>query len=135
MTSDSRQNGYHDPRRTSLECRTEITSNCFVIHVLGEVDLATVPILERALDSALASTYPIIVDFEATSYIDSTGLHVLLRARRRHAEILAAAAPAPTLRRVFELTHVDQAIPLYPTLRAAMRAICVASPPSEVAGS
>ncbi len=135
MTSDSRQDGYHDPRGTSLECRTETISDCFIIHVSGEVDLATVPILERALDSALAASCPIIVDFEAARYIDSTGLHVLLRARRRHHHILAAAALAPTLRRVFELTNVDQVIPLYSTLREALSAICSTSPRSEVAGS
>ena len=68
MTSDLRRNGHHDPRRTPLECQTEVISDCSVIHVSGEVDLATGPILERALDSAIAWPYPIIVDFAATRY-------------------------------------------------------------------
>jgi anti-sigma B factor antagonist len=135
MVSDFEQNGHHEQRGTTLECRTEVVSDCTVIHVSGEVDLATAPILEKALDSAIAARHPIIVDFAATRYIDSTGLHVLLQARRRHTRAVAAAGLPPTLRRVFELTNVDQTIPLYATVAEALSRICPASTSSEVAGS
>jgi anti-sigma B factor antagonist len=118
-----------------LECRTEVVSDCTVIHISGEVDLATAPVLERALDAALAVPSPIILDFAATRYIDSTGLHVLLQARRRHRQVVAAAGLTSTLRRVFELTSVDKMIPLYPTVAQALSTLCPASTSSEVAGS
>ena len=133
MTSDFRPNGHHEPRGAALECRTEVVSDCSVIHVLGEVDLATVPILEQALAAAIAAAHPIIVDFAATTYIDSTGLHTLLQARRRHHKVVAIAALTPALRRVFELTRVDQTITLYPTLAEALSTVCPKSMSSGVA--
>ena len=134
MTSDLPHDGHHDPRGSLLDCRTEVISDCSVIHVSGEVDLATAPILERALAAAIGGSYPIVVDFAATRFIDSTGLDVLLRARRRHHQILAVAALPPTLRRVFELTKIEQTIPRYGTLAEALSALCTATPPSGVAG-
>jgi anti-sigma B factor antagonist len=127
MTPDFPQDGRHEPQGTTLECRTEVISNCTVIHVSGEVDLATAPILERALHSAIAASYPIIVNFAATRYIDSTGLRVVLQARGRHRQVVAAAGLTPTLRRVFELTNVDRTIPLYPTVAEALSTVCPAS--------
>lgn len=96
--------------------------------------MATAPILERALAAAIGGSYPIVVDFAATRFIDSTGLEVLIRAARRHNQVLAAAALQPTLKRVFELTRIDQTIPLYNTLKEALSAVCAATPPSGVAG-
>ncbi len=131
MNSDFRQNGHHDPRGATFECRTEVVSGCSVVHVFGEVDLATVHILKEALDSAIAAPHPIIVDFAATRYIDSTTIHALLRAKERHHQTLAVAALGPMLRRVFRLTKVDEVIPLYDTLDAALSTVCV---PSASAG-
>lgn len=135
MTSDFRHNGHHDPRGALLECRTEVTSGCSVIHVSGEIDLATIHILKNALDSAIAAPYPIIVDCAATRYIDSTGLHVLVRAKERHHQILAVAALAPTLKRIFELAKIDQTVWFYSTLDAAVSALCAPLPSGGVTRS
>jgi anti-sigma B factor antagonist len=127
MTPDSRQDGHHDPRGAVLECRIEMISDCSVVHVCGEVDLATVHILNKALDTAIAAPHPIIVDFAETNYIDSAGIHALLLAKGRHHRTLAAAALAPVLTRIFELTAVDKVIPLYETLDAALSTVCTPS--------
>ena len=127
MTSDFRQNGHHDPRGAVLECRLEVVSDCSVVHVSGEVDLATVHILNKALDTAISAPHPIIVTFMRTTYIDSAGIHALLLAKRRHHTTFAAAALAPTLRRIFELTGIDKVIPLYDTLDAALSTVCTTS--------
>lgn len=131
MTSDARGNG-HDPRRAVLECRTEVVSNCTVIHVSGEVDLATIHVLIGAPDSARAAPHPILVDLAETKYIDTTGIHALLHARERHDNTLAVAALAPTLKRIFDVLEIGRIIPVYDTLKAALSTVC---PPSAASGA
>lgn len=127
MTPDYRQNGSHGPRGATLECRTEVVSECSVVHVSGEVDLATVHILKDALDAAILAPHPIIIDFAATRYVDSATIHVLLRTQERHHKTLAVAALGPTLKRIFDLTKVAEVIPLYETLAEALATECTAS--------
>lgn len=54
------------------------------IVVLGELDIATAPELERELRQRLAdpSCREIVLDLRSTSFIDSSGLRVLLLASR-----------------------------------------------------
>jgi anti-sigma B factor antagonist len=127
MKGDFRRNGHHDPRGSALECRIELVSDCSVVHVCGEVDLATVHLLNKALDAALSASRPIIVSFAKATYIDSAGIHALLLAKRRHQTTIAAAALAPTLKKIFELTGIDEIIPLYDTLDVALSTLCVPS--------
>ena len=54
-----------------------------VLAVAGEVDLATVPELEHAIKDVLdESTSNLVVDLSNTSFMDSTGLRVLIMADR-----------------------------------------------------
>jgi anti-sigma B factor antagonist len=132
MNADAGHNGFHDPRGALLTCRTEIVSDCSVIHVSGEVDVATIHIFKEALDAAVAAPYTIIVDFAATAYIDSTGIHELIRAKERHRHPLAVAALAPTLKKIFQITKIDEVIALYATLDAALSAVCTRSASGHV---
>ena len=55
-----------------------------LVSVWGEVDLYTAPQLERVLDDATrAGDQDVLVEFSRDSFIDSTGLHVLIHAARR----------------------------------------------------
>ena len=56
-----------------------------VIAPMGELDLASAPLLDRELE-ALASVPLVIVDLRSVESIDSTGLNVLLRGRQRAME-------------------------------------------------
>ena len=124
MHSDFRQDARPDPAETPLECRIEDVSGCTVIHVSGEVDLVSGHILKMALNSAIATRRPIIVDFSATRYIDSTGIQVLLNAKERHQQTLAVAALASIPKRILEIAKIQEVIPLYATLAAAMSTVC-----------
>lgn len=54
-----------------------------VLGVAGEVDLATVPELERAVKGVLdEGTSNLVIDLSDTSFMDSTGLRVLIMADR-----------------------------------------------------
>jgi anti-sigma B factor antagonist len=67
--------------------RTRLESDVIVISVSGEVDLASADQLEKAIrDAEQSATGWIVIDLEDLTFLDSTGLGVLLQARRRATE-------------------------------------------------
>jgi anti-sigma B factor antagonist len=85
-----------------------------VLEVSGEIDLATAPALEHELLRAERSHDLVAIDLSKTSYLDSTGLHLImaadLRLREHGGRLLVVQGP-PQVSRVFELTglidHLD----------------------------
>ena len=81
------------------------------IAVLGELDIFTAPSLEDAV-LGLEDAKPglVVIDLTGVSFIDSTGLSVLLtaseRAREQGRRLVVVRPPLPALR-VFTLTRVD----------------------------
>ena len=55
---------------------------CEVIGLAGELDMATAPHLEAVLDRMMVIPKHIIVDVSELGFIDSTGLHLLVRASK-----------------------------------------------------
>lgn len=68
------------------------------ITVAGEVDIDSAPKMRQALDAALAVGDPIVVDLAAVTFMDSSGLSVLiaahLRARDRGLELRLRDVPS-----------------------------------------
>ena len=56
------------------------TGCCEFIDLAGELDLATAPHLEAVLDRMMVIPHHLVVDVSELTFIDSTGLHLLLRA-------------------------------------------------------
>jgi anti-sigma B factor antagonist len=77
----------------------------------GELDLATVPVLEDHLATfAQLGVSAILVDMEAVEFIDSTGLHAILQARSRARAAghqLTVVGAGPTIRQLFDLTGTE----------------------------
>jgi anti-anti-sigma factor len=74
----------------------------------GELDLATETKLAEVLEPALAAGGRVVLDASRLTFIDSTGLHCLLRAIRTsdgHGR-LVLARPSPAVRKVFDLVLV-----------------------------
>ena len=95
-----------------------------VVSVTGEVDLATGPELERALvalrEDRVAS---VIVDLTDCSFMDSTGLHLLTRTRRRFDRAggrVAVVSANQSVLKLFEITRLDQLFAIYPSRAAAL---------------
>ena len=68
----------------------------------------------------------LIIDLEAVSLVDSSGIALLLNTFRRldHAgRRLAIACPRGSPRRAFELTALDRHLPIYETRREALAAV------------
>ena len=85
--------------------------------VSGEVDIAVVPALERALDAAIRDTIgAFVLDLCDLEFLDSRGLAVLLRARAllaRDERALAIVCPPGNVRRLFEVAGVADLLFLY----------------------
>jgi anti-anti-sigma factor len=75
------------------------------LRLIGEIDMDTSPILRRRLESDPPVT---VLDFRNVTFIDSTGLNVLINANRNRAEGLVLRSPAGAVARVLELSGVDR---------------------------
>jgi anti-sigma B factor antagonist len=85
----------------------------------GELDLSTAPLLEAALLAAEATdTATITLDIDAVSFIDSTGLRVLLEAHTRSladSRRLRLTQGSPQAQRLFVLAAVGDVLPFVDT--------------------
>ena len=112
---------------TEFSVETLEGDGCAVVAVGGEADLHTAPLLKgelvRAIDSGARR---LVVDFSRTTFIDSTVLGNLVRARKRlvtaGGEEVALVATDSTVVRVLEVTGLDRVFAIFPTREAAMRA-------------
>ena len=93
--------------RLSCGTRTSPDGSVAVLAAQGEVDVATAPVLRDALDHVRPEAQTIVIDLAGVTFLDSTGLGVLIGARRR---LLPAGIrmlvinAAPTVWRVFKMT-------------------------------
>jgi anti-sigma B factor antagonist len=74
----------------------------------GELDLAAVPTLEAAIPD-LAAGEALVVDLRDLTFIDSSGIHVLMRldtAARDDGWSLVFVRGQPAVQRVLDLCHV-----------------------------
>jgi anti-sigma B factor antagonist len=93
---------------------TELSSGWQCIAVSGEIDLATVPELESAIDSVFSTnSHPLVVDLTESSFMDSTGLKTLVMASRRFDENgrpFAIAVSGGPVSRLIDLSGVETSI-------------------------
>lgn len=94
-----------------------------VLSFAGELDLATTATLDRAIAVAIErGAAQVWVDLRHTSFMDSSGVHCLLRARRTLAQLnrgFAVICDGDPVRRVLSITGADRAIATYPDRAAA----------------
>jgi anti-sigma B factor antagonist len=97
------------------------------VALAGELDVAEVPPVERALDEAIAeSAGAFLVDLCELEFLDSSGIRVLLRARAvlgRNDRTLALICPPGPVRRALELTGVSDLFTIYASRNGAAYAI------------
>ena len=87
------------------------TSGSHIITVSGEVDISNADALRASIEQGLAATDEVRLDFSAVSYIDSTGIGVLVGAARRAAEAgkrFSVVEVQPSVMRIVQLLGVDR---------------------------
>ena len=129
VADDPTEHPTHDAGSELLALTVERPTNgVCVVTVGGELDMLTVPMLEACLGKQL-STAPrhLVVDLQLVSFLDSTGLNCLLRAReatlttttRLHLAGLATRAVA----RPLEVSQLLEVFTTYPTVTQALAAL------------
>jgi anti-sigma B factor antagonist len=97
-----------------------------LLTVEGELDIATAPRMLGALNEAIADMdAPLVVDLTDVVFMDSTGLALLMNARRRVVRLghgFAIICPTGPIARVFEIADMVDSLRVCPdreTARAA----------------
>ena len=100
-----------EPALAPLEVRRFDDPLGVVLVLRGELDLATVPLLQEHLDRAVRSGAAVVIDLAGLGFIDSSGLQVLLRAdrqlRARNGQLVLLGG-SRAVYRAFELAGMDR---------------------------
>lgn len=95
-----------------LDLKVEDTESGHVIHVRGELDLASAPQLSAALSEAAGQgTQPVLLDLSGVTFIDSSALRALVLAGRELGESgrkLQIGPRSEMVNRVLTMTSLDQ---------------------------
>ncbi|TML07370.1 MAG: anti-sigma factor antagonist [Actinobacteria bacterium] len=100
-----------DPAGYSCEVCTD--AGAWRLTLGGEFDLATVPVSEAVLRMAQADALTVWLDLGDVSFIDSSGIAMLMRAHQRADRAgneLVLVAPSAPVRRLLELCGIDRAL-------------------------
>ncbi len=85
-----------------------------VLEVAGDIDLSTSPRLRaRVIEIILVEHHWLVVDLTAVSFLDSTGLGVLVGAQRRMRNVggvLTLVVPPSQVRELFHVTELDRVL-------------------------
>lgn len=113
--------GQHDAPVSGVEER----GDALLVRLTGELDLYNAHIVrEQLLAAAAGNPERLIVDLSDVAFIDSTGLGVLIEARRRLKNHRAFLLVAPGLetRRALEISGLDRHFGVHASLDDALSA-------------
>jgi anti-sigma B factor antagonist len=106
----------------SFRCETGRDGDRWWVRPVGELDLDTAPRLEQELEAGrTAGAQHLVLDMRALTFMDSTGLRLVIRwdtAAREEGFAFAIVPGVEVVQRVFRLTGMDEHLP-------------VAEPPAE----
>ncbi len=94
-----------------------------LIGLVGEADVTNSDALRDVLDAEVAKEpRSLIIDLSGLRFMDSSALHVILRANRamdRLGGVLALAGPREPVAKMLRLTAADQLVPVYDSVDEA----------------
>lgn len=119
--------GHHDTIRVDVEVQLEIqrleAAAWVLLSATGEIDLATVGKLESAIEAVLhEGTKRLVIDLNDVSFLDSTGLRILLAAHAKLEELggsLAVVVAGGPVQRLLDITGIGSTMNVYPSVEAA----------------
>ncbi len=96
-----------------------------VVAVSGELDAYTVPQLRECTQRLVGDGVErLVFDLRRVTFLDSTGLGALVGIKKRlragEKTMCLVVEDDQPVRRVFEITRVDKALPIHPTVEAAV---------------
>jgi anti-sigma B factor antagonist len=87
-----------------------------VVHVAGEIDVYTAPVLRERLDEQIAGRRHLVVDLQGVTFMDSTGLGVLvgrLKLVRVQDGTLKLVCTSERILKVFAITGLDKVFQIF----------------------
>ena len=108
---------------SQLTCTRRNLNGAVCLALSGELDLASVPVLQAQFQAMARTEDELIVDMSGLEYIDSTGAKALLDAHRqmsRTGRRIVLAAVQPMARRIIDVMGLEKAIPIFSTVDAAL---------------
>ena len=83
--------------------RSVARRNGVTFHVDGELDLATAPLLDTALDAVDGAVDSVVLDITGLTFCDGAGLRVLELTRRRLGERFQVRGASPLVLRIADI--------------------------------
>ena len=80
----------------------------------------TAPALREAIDAGAAASGRLVIDLEAVTFVDSSGIGALLHAQRLGCQSVVLANPTTLVRRVLPVTQLDRICPVYESRQDAI---------------
>ncbi|WP_411075733.1 STAS domain-containing protein [Streptomyces sp. cmx-4-7] len=111
-------------RAARLSVAHHVVHGARIVTLRGEIDYDEQDVLREALLPEGEPVLPVVADMSGVTFIDSSGINVLLRTSQQTAQAqsrLSIAAPTDSVRRVLSLTGADTVIPCHPALEDALR--------------
>jgi anti-sigma B factor antagonist len=107
-----------------LRVETEARSDHALVTAVGEIDAATAGSVDDAVAAALAEGHRrVLLDFAQVTFIDSTGLGVLVKSHRAAeaaGATFAVVHPTPQTRKLIGVLGLDQLLHLYDSHEEAL---------------
>jgi anti-sigma B factor antagonist len=95
-----------------------------LVELVGEADVTNSGALREMLEAEVAKKpRTLIIDLSRLRFMDSSALHVILRANRtmdRQGGVLALASAREPVAKMLRLTAADQFLPVYASVREAV---------------
>ena len=99
---------------TPFEIREREVDGFMRLSLTGELDMMSTPVLDHRLSSLRAAKSPVRLDLSKLDFIDSTGLHLLVRtvgeARLKGWPLQIEPDISPQVRSAFRLAQLDRFI-------------------------
>ena len=111
------------PDMPYLVCTSQEFDDALCLVMSGDLDIADVAAFIGHLTKAVERSRNTVLDLSGIRYIDSSGIHALIDARRRFNAMgrnVVLAALSPWVERIFQTIAMDQVVPVFPTVEAAL---------------
>jgi anti-sigma B factor antagonist len=106
MTAEPDPGAFRPPR---FDIQTSESDGTLVLHLVGELDLVSEPVLSAEL--AKAAGRPVRIELEELAFMDSTGLRILLGSAREIEQLSLAGPLQAPVQRLLELTQTLTILP------------------------
>jgi anti-sigma B factor antagonist len=104
------------PVRPLLHVTAEPLDDARLVRAAGEIDLSTVAALRREVDAAREEAATVLLDLSGVTFIDSSGLHLLLEASQSSAASDGAffvVRPSEVVQRLIDISDTADLVTIF----------------------